>query len=101
MIDRILSYIFCIAVQIGFQQNSYTVSERNESVRVCVEMTTGNYTVPVTRAVLYTGSAESMYTILSHIYTSRGARLLCMCMCKAGLSNCFVSQLKIFKELNS
>ena len=53
--------IFCTAVQIGFQQGSYTVLETDESVRVCVQMTTGNYTVSVTRAVLYTGSAQSMY----------------------------------------
>ena len=69
---RLTAYFlyFCIAVQIGFQQNSYTVSERNESVTVCVQMTTGNYTVPVTRAVLYTGSAQSMYpAVLYSIYT--------------------------------
>ena len=58
--------IFYTAVQIGFQQDSYTVLETDESVTVCVQMNTGNYTVPVTRAVLSTGSAESMYTILSH-----------------------------------
>ena len=48
------------AVQIGFQQDSYTILEKDESVRVCVQMSTGNYTVPVTLAVLYTGSAQSM-----------------------------------------
>ena len=56
----LFSPIFCTAVQIGFQHDSYTVLETDESVRVCVEMTTGNYTVPVTLAVLYTGSAQSM-----------------------------------------
>ena len=58
------------AVQIGFQQDSYTVLETDESVRVCVQMTTGNYTVPVTRVVLYTGAAESMYpaVLYMHIY---------------------------------
>ena len=52
--------IFCAAVQIGFQQDSYTILEKDESVRVCVQMSTGNYTIPVTLAVLYTGSAQSM-----------------------------------------
>ena len=90
-IDSIFSLSY-IAVQIGFQQNSYTVSERNESVTVCVQMTTGNYTVPVTRAVLYTGSAQSMYPVVLYMYihytvpyncnTVLSARLLCMGMCK-------------------
>ena len=55
----LFSPIFCAAVQIGFQQDSYTVLETDESVRVCVQMSTGNYTIPVTLAVLYTGSAQS------------------------------------------
>ena len=91
-------------MRIGFQQNSYTVSERDESVRVCVEMTTGNYTVPVTLAVLNTGSAQSMYPAVSCVSTNKiavlSARLLYMCMCKAGLSNYCINQLEFVTELN-
>jgi len=70
---------FFAAVQIGFQQSSYTVSERNESVRVCVEMTTGDYTVPVTLAVLNTGSAQSMYNYFCIPYHIIAQPCLCAC----------------------
>ena len=46
------------AMQIGFEQDSYTVPETDESITVCVIMTTGSSTVPVTLSVLGIGSAQ-------------------------------------------
>jgi len=45
-------------MQIGFEQDSYTVPENAGSVTVCISMTTGNSTVPVTLAILEIASAQ-------------------------------------------
>lgn len=51
-------HLLYTAMQIGFEQDSYTVLETDESITVCVNMTTGNSTVPVTLAVLDIASAQ-------------------------------------------
>ena len=48
----ILSYIssffsICSVIQIGFEQKSYTVSERDGSIRVCAHLKDGTITFPV------------------------------------------------------
>ena len=50
-------------MQVGFEQDSYTVLETDESVTVCVSMITGNATVPVTLVTLDIGSAVGMQAI--------------------------------------
>ena len=50
-------------MQVGFEQDSYTVLETDESVTVCVNMITGNATVPVTLVTLDIGSAVGMQAI--------------------------------------
>ena len=49
-------------MQIGFKQDSYTVLETDESVTLCVNMTTGTSTVTVSLETIDIGSAEGMYT---------------------------------------
>lgn len=53
-------------MQIGFEQDSYTVPENAGSVTVCISMTTGNSTVPVTLAILEIASAQGMFCFLPH-----------------------------------
>jgi len=53
--------ILLIAVQIGFDQTSYTVAEGNDSVTVCVNMTTGSASVLVSLETIDIGSAQSMH----------------------------------------
>jgi len=48
-------------MQIGFEQDSYTVPENAGSVNVCINMTTGNFIVPVTLAILEIASAQGMF----------------------------------------
>ena len=48
-------------MRIGFDQTSYTVAEGDESVTVCVNMTTGIATVPVSLETIDTGSAQGMH----------------------------------------
>jgi len=54
-----LTRVTCNAVQIGFDQTSYTVAEGNESVTVCVNMTTGSASVPVSLETITIGSAQN------------------------------------------
>ena len=58
-IHKQLLSIIHIAVQIGFDQTSYTVAEGNESVSLCVNMTTGSANVPVSLETINIGSAQS------------------------------------------
>ena len=49
-----------IAVLIGFEQDSRTVLETDESVTLCVNMTTGSSIVPLSLATVDIGSAQGI-----------------------------------------
>lgn len=71
-----LSYyisISIIAVQIGFEKDSYAVRESEGSVTVCVNSTTRTFNVPVTLETLDIGTAQGMY---SYKYS-----FVCSCSC--------------------
>lgn len=54
------SFLSPVAVLIGFEQDSRTVPETDESVTLCVNMTTGSSTVPVSLVTLDIGSAQGI-----------------------------------------
>ena len=54
--------ISIIAVQIGFEKDTYAVRENDGTVTVCVNSTTRTFNVPVTLETLDIGTAQGMYS---------------------------------------